>query len=219
MFEQTSKEILKRVDRMQNGDISSTMERMGIHYGTNYGVPIPQLQQLAKEYDCNNALAFYLFDQPIREAKILSSMLFDIKNIKAIQLVLLSERLNNIELIEQFSRNIFSKLEDLNGILAILINGSVWQKALSVYAVAWRIKSHKAIHTDLIKWGVIQVQMLKGDEGDLLQKASVFLLQSIASNSSEYRAQLIQLTKEMCDSSKTSSNNIAREFLFIEGEL
>lgn len=215
MIEQISQEILKKVDRLQNGDVSAAMERMGIHYGTNYGVSLMQLQQLTKKYECDNALAFYLFDKPIREAKILSSMLFDLKSIKAIQLVTLSERINNIELIEQFSKNIFSKLPDLKTILSTLTKGTVWQKALAIYAVSWSIKNHKTIQPELINWGVIQVQLLKGDEGNLLQKAFILLLQNIAGINDEYHSQMIKLAEEISKSEKKSANNIAKEFQFI----
>lgn len=215
MIEQTAQEIIKKVNHLQNGDISNAMERMGIYYGTNYGVSIPQLQQLAKKYECNSALAFYLFDKPIREAKILSSMLFDLKNIKSIQLVTLSERINNLELIEQFSRNIYSKLPDLKTILSKLAKGTIWQKALAIYAISWSIKKQQTIQADLINWGVIQVQMLKGDEDNLLQKAYVFLLQNIASINYEYKLQMIKLAKDIGKSEKASSKSIAKEFLFI----
>ena len=215
MFEKIAKEILKRVDRLQNGDISSAMERMGIHYGTNYGVSIPQLQQLAKDYEYDNALAFYLFDKPIREAKIISSMLFDMENIKSIQLTLLSERINNIELVEQFSKNLFSQLSDLKIMLPKLLKGTAWQKLLAIYSVSWSIKKQKQIQPDFVNWGVLQVQFLKGDEDGLVQKACIFLLQSIANISDEYKLQMIKLAEEMSKSSKNSANSIAKEFLFI----
>jgi hypothetical protein len=170
---------------------------------------------LAKNYNRDNALAFFLFDKPIREAKILSSMLFDIESIKSIQLTVLSERINNIELIEQFSKNLFSKLSDLKVMLPKLNKGTIWQKALAVYSVSWSIKMQQVLQPDFINWGVLQLQLLKGDENGLLQKAFILLLQNISAINSEYNLQMIKLAEEMSKSNKKSSKNIAKEFLFI----
>jgi len=216
MIKEQVKEILKKVKRLQNGDISTAMANMGIKYKLNYGVSIPQLQQLAKDYSKDNDLAFLLFNKDIREAKVISSMLFDTELLLSVELINISEGIDNIELIEQFSRNIFSKSSKLVKILPVLIDGNYWQEALAVYSISWGIKNNLNIQEYLVNFGIDKLKSINSIENSIVKKAFVFMLQTISNINEKYYSSMIELAKETDNKSiNTDKDDIFKEFLFI----
>lgn len=75
----TVKEKLKTIKQsfrlMMNGPASQSMREKGLNYKINWGVPIPSLKQMAKEYGKDYELAIELFKEDIRECKILATMI------------------------------------------------------------------------------------------------------------------------------------------------
>lgn len=73
------KEKLKKIKQsfrlMMNGPASQSMREKGLNYKINWGVPIPSLKQMAKEYGKDYDLAIELFKEDIRECKILATMI------------------------------------------------------------------------------------------------------------------------------------------------
>jgi 3-methyladenine DNA glycosylase AlkD len=214
MIKKVSENILKNIERLQNGDISTAMERMGISYGINYGVSIPQLQQIATQYDKDNNLAFNLFDKNIRETKIISSMLFDTELLLSVELIKISEDIDNIELVEQFSKNIFSKSKKLIKILPILIDGTTWQKIISIYSISWGIKNSLEIQEYLITFGIEQLKKLDDTENVFIQKAFNFMLQNIAQIDDTYYSKMMELVDSIKNENEIKKK-IYKEFNFI----
>ena len=73
------KEKLKKIKQsfrlMMNGPASQSMREKGLNYKINWGVPIPSLKQMAKEYGKDYDLAIELFKEDIRVCKILATMI------------------------------------------------------------------------------------------------------------------------------------------------
>ena len=63
-------EILRRLKPERNGAVTGEMEGRGVRYGLNYGVAIPVIRRVARDYAPDPALAEYLFRQDIRELKL-----------------------------------------------------------------------------------------------------------------------------------------------------
>lgn len=78
-MDENVKEKLKRIKQsfrlMMNGPASQSMREKGLNYKINWGVPIPSLKQMAKEYGKDYDLAIELFKEDIRECKILATMI------------------------------------------------------------------------------------------------------------------------------------------------
>lgn len=78
MTEQTN-EKLKRIKQsfrlLMNGVASRSMREKGADYKINWGVSLPDLQQMASEYEKDYDLAIALWKEDIRECKILATML------------------------------------------------------------------------------------------------------------------------------------------------
>jgi len=215
MIEKTASEILKRVKRLQNGDVSRTMQRLGINYGTNYGVSIPQLRQISLEYKADSELADKLLNSEIREAKIIASMLFNISDIDATQLLSISNKADNIEMVEQFSKNLFAQAKVLESVLPILIENNYWQKVLALYSASWYLKSNKSPNFSIIEWSKVQINNQINEDDKLTQKATVFLLQSLSSVNNDYMQEMVSLAEKMLNSEKDSVRGLAQEFLWL----
>ena len=103
-------EICKKLHLAMNGITSSAMHEKGIDYELNYGVPITTLRKIAKDYAPNSELAEELWNENIRELKILATLVQPSKSfVKTLDWV---KDINNLELAEQACMNLFSKTPD-----------------------------------------------------------------------------------------------------------
>ena len=68
--------IRKRLRLAMNGTISASMREKGNVYKLNFGVPIPELRLIAKEYEPNAELAEMMWQEDTRELKILATLLY-----------------------------------------------------------------------------------------------------------------------------------------------
>lgn len=73
--EDTVKEIKKALRSAMNGVLSAQMRQAGMPYRLVFGVELPRLTEIAKEFSPGRPLAQALWNEPIRECKILASML------------------------------------------------------------------------------------------------------------------------------------------------
>ena len=78
-MDENVKEKLKKIKQsfrlMMNGPASQSMREKGLNYKINWGVLIPSLKQMAKEYGKDYDSAIELFKEDIRECKILATMI------------------------------------------------------------------------------------------------------------------------------------------------
>ncbi|MCD7936447.1 MAG: DNA alkylation repair protein [Tannerellaceae bacterium] len=75
-YQETLKEIRGKLRRFMNGVVSESMRRNGIHYKLNFGVALPQIREIAKEYTPDKKLAEILWKEEVRELKILGILLY-----------------------------------------------------------------------------------------------------------------------------------------------
>ncbi len=200
---------------MQNGDVSDGMKRMGINYRINFGVSIPELLQLAQNYDSDNKLAFYMLNKEIRETKILSSLLFDIDNLSEDELWQISQKIEYFELVEQFSKNLFSMSSILPKILDKLIEGNSWQKAIALYSTSWKIKREKEAASDILTWSGKQINNITNCNSEIEAKGYVFLMQNIAAINDEYKNFTIEAAKKLLQTKNKKAKQIADDFLLL----
>lgn len=67
---------IKQTFRLRmNGNTSCSMREKGVDYHINWGVSLPDLKMLAKEYGKDYDLAIVLWKEDIRECKILATMI------------------------------------------------------------------------------------------------------------------------------------------------
>lgn len=73
-------DIKKELRAAMNGILSAKMREVGMPYKLIFGVELPRLQSIAQEFEPNHQLAQQLWNENIRECKILATMLMPIEN-------------------------------------------------------------------------------------------------------------------------------------------
>ncbi len=99
--------LLRQINLRKNGDTSAAMKRQGIEYKLNWGVPVVELRQLAKDYNKNHLLAMKLWNKQWRESMILATLLDEPSMVTEEQMDFWTKSFENIEIAEQASANLW----------------------------------------------------------------------------------------------------------------
>lgn len=109
-IEDTIRDIRKQCRLAMDGITSTSMREKGIIYKLNFGVSISKINKIATKYAPDKDLAEALWDEDVRELKILATLLFPIKEFNK---EIADRWVRNIkyqEIREQFSINILQHL-------------------------------------------------------------------------------------------------------------
>jgi 3-methyladenine DNA glycosylase AlkD len=130
--------IKKNIYLHKNGIVSESMEAKGIRYGLNYGVSIPDLKQLADTLPHDAILAQRLWDEDIRETKLLATLLYPTEIMNEKKAITWLKDIHNIELAEQTTRNLFSKSPDAAAIASNWCQSTnSWQGSVGFMTAAY----------------------------------------------------------------------------------
>ena len=106
------KEIKGRFRLMMNGVASRSMRDKGMGYKINWGVELPVLKNLAEEYGKDYDLANALWDEDIRECKILATLIMPVEKMTEEDVRLWAGSLPNLEMAEMAAFNLFRHLSE-----------------------------------------------------------------------------------------------------------
>lgn len=132
-------DILRKIRLSMNGIASDHMKQHGISYKKNYGVSIPRLREIASGYTPNNDLAQRLWLLEVRETMILATILQPADKFTFEMAKKWSEKLNQLEIIELTSMNLFSKLDWANLICLNWIESDNQWLRIAAFILAARI--------------------------------------------------------------------------------
>lgn len=104
------KNIKTQLRLSMNGVASHSMREKGLDYKINFGVELPRLKDIARQYDQNHELAQYLWKENIRESKILAGMLQPIDTFYPEIADIWVEDIQNSEIAELTCMNLFQYL-------------------------------------------------------------------------------------------------------------
>ncbi len=206
---------MHKVSHMQNGDVSRLLQKMGLSYRLNYGVSIPHLRQIGSEYIPDNELAFLLWKRDIREAKIISSMLFEVEKLTDGQVLEIASQLNNQELIEQFSKNMLSHVPNLAIFLDIWLSKSLEASTLAFYTASWAIKQNHIQKDTIVNWVIKKIQALAETDNPKLNQAILFAMQTVFQTSDPYQQKMKDLAEKMMHTENNSVRRLGQEFLWL----
>ncbi|MGI6222518.1 MAG: DNA alkylation repair protein [Prevotella sp.] len=96
---------------MMNGEASRSMREKGVEYKLNWGVTLPQLKQMAKEYEKSYDLAIELWKEDIRECKILATLLMPTDQMPYEVAEIWMEQTRSQEMAEMLAFNLFQYLD------------------------------------------------------------------------------------------------------------
>ena len=120
-MENELREIRKQLRLAMNGVVSTSMREKGIRYKLNFGVPILEIRQIARQHTPDAALASALWKEDIREFKILATFLQPPSACSLEQAQQWVREIPYLEIAEQASRNLFSKLPQADLLIARLL--------------------------------------------------------------------------------------------------
>ena len=111
--------LLGRVRKEMNGAVSESMAQHGQNYGLNYGVSIATLREIAVNETKDYAFAKYLYQQQVRELKLLACHIADPKMIDTHEFPFWSRGIANAELAEELAFALLSKIYDINSLMGV----------------------------------------------------------------------------------------------------
>lgn len=120
-MENELREIRKQLRLAMNGVVSTSMREKGIRYKLNFGVPILEIRQIARQHTPDAALASALWKEDIREFKILATFLQPPSACSLEQAQQWVREIPYLEIAEQASRNLFSKLPQADRLIERLL--------------------------------------------------------------------------------------------------
>ncbi|KGI60189.1 DNA alkylation repair protein [Prevotella sp. S7 MS 2] len=94
-----------------SGPTAHSMGQKGVSYKINWGVPLPELQKMAVEYGKDEALALALWQENIRECKILATLIIPVKSLTDELLEAWGEQVNSQEMAELLAFNLLQYWE------------------------------------------------------------------------------------------------------------
>ena len=106
-------EIIRRLKKLMDGDVSSQMKERGLDYQLNYGASILWLRNVAKEYEGDNHLADRLWNREIRETMILATMIAEPLASNKNRMEEWAMLIQQNEIAEQLGANLLWRLPDL----------------------------------------------------------------------------------------------------------
>lgn len=96
---------------MMNGEASRSMREKGVEYKLNWGVTLPQLKQMATEWEKSYDLAIALWKEDIRECKILATLLMPAGQMPQEVAEIWMEQTRSQEMAEMLAFNLFQYLD------------------------------------------------------------------------------------------------------------
>lgn len=111
-IQDTVKELKKSLRLSMNGVVSTLQRRQGLNYKINFGVEVPAIKNIASHYNKNRELASALWNENIRECKMLAIFLMPENEFTANDAESWIASTPYTEIADQLAMNLLSKLPD-----------------------------------------------------------------------------------------------------------
>lgn len=108
MLQDQLREIRTQLRMAMNGVISTSMREKGVVYKLNFGVPLPEIKQIAARHESNSELAAALWKEDIREFKLLAPLLQPVGEFSFKQAEQWVKEIPYLEIAEQCSRTLLA---------------------------------------------------------------------------------------------------------------
>jgi len=108
--EEIIKDIKKELRSNMNGVASTSMREKGLNYRINFGIEIPRLRDIAKNYEPNHEVAQRLWHEEVRESKILAGILMPTERFFPEIANIWVDEITNPEIAQMTVMNLFSRL-------------------------------------------------------------------------------------------------------------
>lgn len=213
-MEEKVMDIIMQIKHRMNGAVVNSMQESGIIYKVNYGVTIPELQQIAQPYKGDHDLAIQLFEQDIRECKIIASMIDTPAKVTGEQIDNWSNDFTNIEIVEQVCSNLFWKSDFAipRSIEWCLEDDNLLQKAGLL--IAGNRASDKTIKDSIFEPYIGIIENLVETDDELVSNSAIFALREIGKRSEPIKEKVLEAAERMAESDFGIAAWIGSQLLF-----
>ena len=115
-------DIRRRLRLAMNGVIANSMRQKGMNYKLIFGVPLPEIMQIAKEIGHDADLARALWEEDVREMKILATLVFPPQEMTHDEARRWVAAIPYPEIAEQCSNNLFPFMAQADGFAVSLLS-------------------------------------------------------------------------------------------------
>lgn len=126
------REIRTQLRLAMNGVTSTSMRERGIVYKLNFGVPYPEIKEIARTHEPDAELAAALWREDIREFKILASFLQPAETFSLEEARRWVREIPYLEIAEHCSRNLFFRLPYMEDFVSGLLSDTEYPFARTV---------------------------------------------------------------------------------------
>ena len=136
----TIKQIKRSFRLYMNGTASHSMREKGLDYKVNWGVSQVELRRMAADYDKDARLAAALWQENVRECKILATFLMPASQMSMDEAVEWGRGITSCELAETVVFNLFRRLPFATSLAGRLLGGDMFQRYAAYHLMMWLLK-------------------------------------------------------------------------------
>ena len=140
------REIKSSFRRAMNADLSNSMRAHGVLYKINFGVPAPRMKLIASSFEPNVDDATYLWNEDVRESKILATYLYPKESMTLAIALEWVDSIRYVELADQLAMNLLAHLP----FASELIDSLLQQPSPMAHYTAYRLQMRLFIHTTVL---------------------------------------------------------------------
>lgn len=188
--------LLGRVRKQMNGAVSESMATHGQNYGLNYGVSIATLREIAATEPKDYAFAKYLYQQQVRELKLLATHLAEPERLDTHEFPFWSRGISNAELAEELAFALLSKIYDINSLMGVW---STESNEMVAYAALMAAARNKRTTTE-VAFIAVENAVKANPESHYIAEAVVALLVYVASRDKSVKVGIPHLLEHLNDS-------------------
>lgn len=188
--------LLGRVRKQMNGAVSESMASHGQNYGLNYGVSIATLREIAATETKDYGFAKYLYQQQVRELKLLATHLAEPERLDTHEFPFWSRGIANAELAEELAFALLSKIYDINSLMGVW---STESNEMVAYAALMAAARNERTTTE-VAFIAVENAVKANPESRYIAEAVVALLVYVASRDKSVKVGIPHLLERLNDS-------------------
>ena len=182
------REIKRCFRQTMNADLTNSIKAKGVVYRMNFGVPAPRIKLIAEKFDKNIEDAEYLWNEDVRESKMLATYLYPENTMDMATALRWCSEVKYIEIADQLSKNLLMNLSFALDLANILIGKT---ESVEQY-IGYRL--------------LINLIFLKHSEIQINEKLIASIKKTLLSDKNYLQNIVLNLTEKICESSDTNKS-------------
>lgn len=227
-MEEQLREVRKRLRMAMNGIVSNSLRQKGMNYKLIFGVPLPEIKQIARSFEANADFARALWAADVREMKIMATMLFPPSAMGRKEACQWAAEIVYPELAEQCCNNLFPYVEEADRLAVDLLRdgASPYGRMAGFLLFAQLFKLHKSVTASekevFLSESECVLQPEEGSSSPISEKmATVQALKFYGRQSAEQAREVLDMVRDLAgnesDAHSLLYDELAFEFDYYQG--